>query len=148
MADSVDNRKRNADFQQLVFMLASSAMQSMGKLVNPAVGKSEVRLQDAGVMIDMLAVLKEKTKGNLQPEEERGLTEALSSLQLTYVETARAEQPEPDGAEDSAEAQPAGKDTEAGSAEQQANDSAPQATDDDDADDEQSRGNKGFHKSY
>jgi hypothetical protein len=76
----------------LIMMLSSSAMQQMGKLVDPASGKAETNLEAAQLTIDMLEMLRAKTRGNLDPREESLLTSTLSTLQLTYVETAR-EQP-------------------------------------------------------
>jgi len=63
-------------------------MQQMGKLVDPATGKAEPNLDMAQQTIDLLTMLEAKTKGNLDKDEERLLKETLSSLQLTYVETA------------------------------------------------------------
>lgn len=74
-------------FSNLVIMLSSSAMQQLGKLVNPATGKAEVNLEGAQVTIDMLSMLRDRTKGNLLAEEEKMLGDILSSLQLNYVET-------------------------------------------------------------
>lgn len=75
-------------FANLIMMLSSSAMQQLGKLVNPASGKTEVHLEGARMTIDMLEMLKEKTTGNLDAEEEKMMKEILSMLQLNYVETA------------------------------------------------------------
>jgi hypothetical protein len=72
----------------LILMLSSSAMQQLGKLVNPLTNKAEVNLEAAQMTIDMLAMLKEKTKGNLEADEARMLSDILASLQLNFVETA------------------------------------------------------------
>jgi len=74
-------------FSQLVMMLSSSVMQQLGKLVNPVTHKSEVDLEGAQMTIDMLLMLQEKTKGNLDDDEGKMLGALLSSLQLNYVET-------------------------------------------------------------
>lgn len=76
----------------LIMMLSSSAMQQMGKLVDPSTGKAETNLEAAQLTIDMLEMIRAKTRGNLEPREESLLSSTLSTLQLTYVETAR-EQP-------------------------------------------------------
>jgi len=76
---------------ELIMMLSTSAMQQMGKLVNPATRKAEVNLEAAQVSIDLLAMLQTKTKGNLTPQEEALLHSVLSSLQMTFVETANAQ---------------------------------------------------------
>jgi hypothetical protein len=74
-------------FVQLVMMLSSSAMQQLGKLVNPITHKTEIDMEGAQITIDMLSMLREKTKGNLESNEETMLGSILSSLQMNYVET-------------------------------------------------------------
>jgi hypothetical protein len=95
---SDNNRKdemNKALFANIVMMLGSSAMQQLGKLMNPMTGKTEVSLEGAQITIDMLSMLKEKTKGNLDRDEDKMLTDILSSLQLNYVETAEEEAKKP-----------------------------------------------------
>ena len=83
-------------FINLVNMLASSAMQQLGKLVNPVTNETEVNLDGAQVTIDMIEMLKARTEGNLDQDEERIITDLLASLQMNYVQTAR-EAKEADG---------------------------------------------------
>lgn len=85
--DGRSNDDTKAAFTALVMMLSSSAMQSLGKMVNPLTNKAEVNLEGAQFSIDMLAMLREKTKGNLDKEEEGMLGDVLASLQLNFVET-------------------------------------------------------------
>lgn len=82
-------------FLNLTMMLSASAMQQMGKLVDPAKGKAETNLEGAQVTIDMLAMLQAKTLNNLDPEEKRMIDHTVSSLQMTYVETAEAHKANP-----------------------------------------------------
>ncbi len=77
-------------FANLVMMLSSTAMQQMGKLVDPQSGTCEAHLESAQALIDMLDVLKARTAGNLAKEEQHLLDDVLSSLKMTYVETAAA----------------------------------------------------------
>ena len=84
------NEEHKALFVQLIIMLGSSAMQNLGKVVNPATGKTEVSLEGAQAAIDMLDMLQAKTKGNLDHDEERLLRTTLADLKLNYVETASA----------------------------------------------------------
>ncbi|HOW97964.1 MAG TPA: DUF1844 domain-containing protein [Kiritimatiellia bacterium] len=77
-------------FVQLVMMLATSASQAMGKLVNPATKKTEVNVEAAEATIDLLDMIEAKTKGNLDRDEERLLKDTLMSLKLTFVETRNA----------------------------------------------------------
>lgn len=83
-------------FSGLVMMMGQSALLHMGKLVNPATGKTEVRLEYAQEAIDTLDMLEARTRGNLDAEEARLLKTTLSSLKLTYVETMQqpAEKPQ------------------------------------------------------
>lgn len=90
----MEKELNQALFGHLLMSLAQSALLGMGKIVHPSVGKAEVDLEAAQQAIDMLEMLRERTKGNVSPEEERGLTQTLSMLQMNFVETAQA-QPAP-----------------------------------------------------
>lgn len=111
-------------FANLVMMLGSSAIQQLGKLINPLTGKTEVSLEGAQMTIDMLSMLREKTKGNLDREEDKMLTDLLSSLQLNYVETTETVKAEGKKTEDQkataasqpADAEPTSAAAESGSA--------------------------------
>lgn len=74
-------------FSSLVLSLANAAMQHLGKIVNPMVGKTEVNLEAAQSTIDMLDMLAAKTRGNLDAEEERLVKHLLGDLKLNYVDT-------------------------------------------------------------
>lgn len=78
-------------FLSLVTMLSMSAMQQLGKIKNPATGKTEVHLDAAQSTIDMLDMLEAKTAGNLDEDEAKLLGDTLSMLKLNYVETAETE---------------------------------------------------------
>ena len=82
----MDQQKARLLFSQLVAMFHAAGMQQMGKVKNPFSEKIERDLPQAQVSIDMLDMLKEKTRGNLQTDEERFLTNALSELKLNYVD--------------------------------------------------------------
>jgi len=91
MADkNVRGDMNKALFANIIMMLASSAMQQLGKLANPMTNKTEINLEGAQITIDMLTMLKDKTKGNLDKDEDKMLTDLLTSLQLNYVETAES----------------------------------------------------------
>ena len=91
-----DEEIDTALFSQLIVMLATSVMQQLGKIVNPATGKSEVSLEGAAAMIDLLTMLERKTKGNLSSEEQKLMNETLTTLRLNFVETSKgAPQEEP-----------------------------------------------------
>ncbi len=73
-------------FLQLVISLESSAWMMLGKIANPLTGKIEKDLPGAKASIDTLMMLKEKTKGNLSEAEDKHLSNALTQLQLNYIE--------------------------------------------------------------
>jgi len=73
-------------------MHAQNAALFLGQIPNPKTGQGEVNLDLARMFIDQLAMIQEKTRGNLTSEEAKVLTNALSNLQMAYVEVAR-EQP-------------------------------------------------------
>ena len=76
-----------AYFIQLVLMLSGSALQQMGKLIDPQSKKAQVNLEAAQATIDLLDMIEAKTKGNLDKEEERMLRDTLMSLKMNFVET-------------------------------------------------------------
>lgn len=82
-------------FTHLVLMLHGAAMQHMGKLKNPLSEKVERDLRAAQGMIDLLAMLKVRTKGNLTEEEARMLDQVLQELRLNYVDEANKPDPTP-----------------------------------------------------
>ena len=73
------------DFSALVISLASTAQISMGNMPNPQTNKPEQNLPAAQQMINILGMLKERTKGNLTPEEQALLDNVLFSLRMQYV---------------------------------------------------------------
>jgi hypothetical protein len=73
-------------FTQLLYLFYSSAMVSLGKLKNPATDKIERNLEQAKQSIDILEMLKAKTKGNLSDSESRMLENFLTDLRLNYVD--------------------------------------------------------------
>jgi hypothetical protein len=74
-----------ASFASLILMLATGALQQMGVVENPITEKKEKNMPMAKLTIDTLGVLKEKTKGNLEKEEEQLLDGLLYDLKLKYV---------------------------------------------------------------
>jgi hypothetical protein len=74
------------DFLTFTLSLASSAQVHLGMIPNPATGKQEKNLELAKQTIDILDMLKDKTKGNLSKDEERLLEGLLYDLKMKYVE--------------------------------------------------------------
>ncbi len=78
-----------ASFLTVVYTLATQAMIALGEIPNPMTGKSSMDPRQARWHIDSLLIIRDKTRGNLDEEEEQGLANALSQVQLTYVEKTR-----------------------------------------------------------
>ena len=76
-------------FIEFVVMHAQNAALFLGQIPNPKTGQGEVNLDLARMFIDQLAMIQEKTRGNLTNEEAKVLSNALSNLQMAYVEVAR-----------------------------------------------------------
>jgi hypothetical protein len=73
-------------FISLIYSFQMQTMMQLGKLANPVTGTIEKELDGAQVTIDMLDMLKEKTKGNSTVEETRFLEQVIADLKLNYVE--------------------------------------------------------------
>lgn len=79
-------------FVELVSSLHAGALQQMGKIKNPATDAIERNLEQAELTIDMLDMIREKSKGNLSLEEEKFIGTVLSELKLNYVDEKAKEQ--------------------------------------------------------
>src|SRR5947208_9549257 len=75
-------------FIEFVVMHAQNAALFLGQIPNPKTGEPEVNLDLARMFIDQLSMIQEKTRGNLTSEETKVLSNALSNLQMAYVEVA------------------------------------------------------------
>src|SRR5438309_7352325 len=75
-------------FVEFVMMHAQNAALFLGQIPNPKTGQGEVNLELAKLFIDQLAMIQEKTRGNLSNEEATVLRNAISNLQMAYVEVA------------------------------------------------------------
>ncbi len=84
MTDSEKNI--NPLFLQLVLSLQSAAWYQLGKTISPISGKIERDLDQAKATIDLLAMLQEKTTGNLGKEEKQILDNTVYTLQMNYVD--------------------------------------------------------------
>ena len=73
-------------FLQLVLGLQQAAMVALGKLMNPMSGKIERNLEGARNTIDTLAAIEARTRGNLESDEARVLTQVLTDLRMNYLD--------------------------------------------------------------
>ena len=89
-----DKKTPQLDFNAFVLSLASSALIHLGLAPDPDArgesAKPKLDLALAQQSIDLLALLQEKTRGNLTPNEESVLRNLLYDLRMRYVEVARA----------------------------------------------------------
>jgi Domain of unknown function (DUF1844) len=74
------------DFTTLIMSFASASMISMGIVPDPATGTNQKNLIIAQQNIDIITVLKEKTKGNLTQEEDQLIDQILYELRMHYIE--------------------------------------------------------------
>jgi hypothetical protein len=72
-------------FSSLLFSLSSAAFVSLGVIPDPNTGKVEKNLPLVKQTIDLLGLLKEKTRNNLSPEEETLFDHLLYDLRMAYV---------------------------------------------------------------
>ena len=81
-------------FNALVVTLATSAAVHLGDAVDPTSGqKMPPNLGAAGHMLDLLAVLAEKTQGNLRSDEDKFLARVLFELRHRFIEAGKGESP-------------------------------------------------------
>src|SRR4051812_37263554 len=76
-------------FIEFIMMHAQNAALFLGQIPNPQSGEAEVNLELARMFIDQLAMIQEKTRGNLSKEEEAVLRNTLSNLQMVFVEVSQ-----------------------------------------------------------
>ncbi len=99
MADT-DSYVPEASLTALILTLSSSAWVSLGKVTDPVSGEIKMDLKGAKYSIDLLIMMRAKTKGNLTADEEKLLNALISDLQANYSETVFSQQ-KPEGAEKS-----------------------------------------------
>ena len=75
----------DANFSVLTMSLASSAAMALGLAPDPQTGKTEKDKNMAKFNIDLLVMLKDKTKGNLNADEQKFLETVITDLQLKFV---------------------------------------------------------------
>ena len=127
-------------FIEFVMMQAQNAALFLGQIPNPQTGKGEVNLELAKMFIDQLGMIQDKTRGNLTNEETAVLRNALSNLQMAFVEVSRQVR---EGTTESAAPEPPETETPEPSAPAAAEKAAPAVTPE-----SESESRKKFSKSY
>ena len=90
----------DASFSSLVLTLSSSAWVSLGKIADPISGEVKQDIRAAKFSIDILIMLRDKTRGNLDDDEKRLVDAVINDLQANYAESvfSAASGSEPDSA--------------------------------------------------
>ena len=91
MTKTEESSPKPIDFTALILGFSTAALGYLG--LSPVDGENmpQKNIGLAKQNIDIIALLKEKTKGNLSPEEETLTDQLLADLQLKYVEANRSE---------------------------------------------------------
>ena len=79
-----------ASFVNFLSTLATIAAAALGAILHPATGQRSLDLDTGKYWLDVLAMVRDKTKGNLHPKESRLLEGLLADLRLQYVQLVRA----------------------------------------------------------
>jgi hypothetical protein len=89
-APAKETPKKIPAFENLVRMIGSNAAMVLGAYADPRTGQPVIDPEAAHELIDMLDALREKTMGNLAPEEDAMLLDLLGKLKMTYLEINQA----------------------------------------------------------
>ena len=98
----MEENKNMQLFMGLCTSLVSQAWMQLGKIKNPMTDEINTDLNAASLTIDMLTMLKEKTKGNISDDEAKILDQSISELKMNFVVSKENEEtPEEKPVEDS-----------------------------------------------
>jgi hypothetical protein len=90
--DTHDTHESGITFTGFILSLATTAAVHFGDIADPNTGQQgEPNLVAAAQMIDLIAMLQERTKGNLIEPEERMIEDLLYELRLRYVQAQQGE---------------------------------------------------------
>ena len=77
-------------FIQFLMMQQQQALLALGKHPNTPPGAPPANLQLGKVFVDQLGMIREKTRGNLNPDEQKLLDKVIADLQSLYLEAVKA----------------------------------------------------------
>lgn len=83
-------KNRPIEFADVVRMFASQAALYLGLIPDPQTKQAMLAPDMAAINIDMLAILEEKTRGNLDEKEAEELSQTVKELRAVFVETTKA----------------------------------------------------------
>lgn len=75
-----------ADFVTHCASLATQAMIFVGAIANPMTGKADVDFEQARYVIDILTMLRDKTKGNLEQHEADTIESLVGELKMIWIQ--------------------------------------------------------------
>lgn len=78
-------------FHEFIIMMSTQALFALGVVPNPENDKYLTNLPMARRTIDMLAMIREKTRGNLAQDEESMLDDVLHQLRIRFIDVVREE---------------------------------------------------------
>ena len=88
----VDTPESGITFSDFIISLGHTAAVHFGDLADPQTGqRTEPNLAAAAHMIELIALLQEKTKGNLTPDEAKLVDDLLYELRMRYVQAQQGE---------------------------------------------------------
>lgn len=90
LKDSPAPRPDGVDFATFLLSLGMSARIHMGSVPDPLSGKTEQNLEIARQNIDLLLVLRDKTRGNLNPDEAAMMERLLADVQMEFVKISKS----------------------------------------------------------
>jgi hypothetical protein len=90
MSDAANQKLPPPSFALIVASFAAQASIALGQVPNPMTNKTEVNLDLAKHAIDTLAILEQKTKGNLAADEAAMLEGVLHQMRMAYLEAQKA----------------------------------------------------------
>ena len=92
--------ENKVDFSVFISGLMAEGLAAMGLLKHPFAQEIKKDMRHADLVIETLAMIKQKTSGNLSPEEDKTLDEILHQLRMGYVSVIEGEKSPPPDPED------------------------------------------------
>jgi len=89
-ASDMPGARDPASFVNFLSTLATNAAAALGAVPHPVTGKRSLDLETGKYWLDILGMLKDKTKGNLHPKEQQLVDGLLGDLRMQYVQLVRA----------------------------------------------------------
>src|SRR5262249_49404294 len=77
------------NFSTFIISLSTQALMHLGEIADPLSGKEEIDLAGAKQMIDILSLLQDKTRGNLDAGEQQLVEDILYDLRMRYVDAVK-----------------------------------------------------------